>query len=107
VGVDPRGSGTITFASTPSASGVVRVRRTGGLAGRTVEGEVDLASAGKRAATVCDVVRRLDLSAPTPTETFPDAFSYTFEVNGRAVTVPQQHLSDDQRALAELVLGGE
>ena len=83
----------------------MRVRRTGGVAGRTVEGEVDLASGDERAATVRDLVDRLDLATPESSDSFPDAFSYTFEVGGRAVTVPQQHLSDDQRALVDLVLG--
>ena len=46
----------------------------------------------------------LDLNRPIESETFPDAFSYTFEVEGRAMTVPQQELSDDQRALAALLL---
>jgi hypothetical protein len=84
---------------------VVRVRRTGGLAGRTVEGSVDLSAADDpRVAAVRDLVGRLDLSRPTPSETYPDAFSYTFEVGDWAVTVPQHHLSDDQRALADLLL---
>ena len=106
VGVGVAGS---TAASPPagvtSGGGVVRVRRTGGVAGRTVEGEVDLASGDERAATARDLVDRLDLATPERSDSFPDAFSYTFEVGGRAVTVPQQHLSDDQRALVDLVLG--
>ena len=106
VGVGVTGSST---ASPPtgltSAGDVVRVRRTGGVAGRTVEGEVDLTSGDERAATVRDLVDRLDLVAPARSDSFPDAFSYTFEVRGRAVTVPQQHLSEDQRALVDLILG--
>ena len=39
-------------------------------------------------------------------ESFADAFDYTFEVDGRPVTVPRQHLTADQRALADLMLGG-
>ena len=83
---------------------VVRVRRTGGIAGRTIEGSVDLSADDPRAAAARDLVDRLDLSRPIESETFPDAFSYTFEVGGRSVTVPQQQLSDDQRALADLLL---
>jgi Zn-dependent metalloprotease len=106
VGVDPSGaSATSGGAVAGRSSSLVRVRRTGGLAGRTVEGSVDLAVADDpRVPAVRDLVGRLDLSGPVATETFPDAFSYTFEIGGRAVTVPQQHLSDDQRALAELLL---
>jgi len=81
------------------------VRRTGGLAGRTVEAEVDLASADVRASAVRDLVDRLDLTPPADPSAFPDAFSYTFEVGDRSVTVPQHQLSADQRALAELLLG--
>jgi hypothetical protein len=80
------------------------VRRTGGIAGRTLEGSVDLDADDPRAASARALVDRLDLAAPVPTETFPDAFSYTFEVGGRSVTVPQQHLTGDQRALVDLVL---
>jgi hypothetical protein len=85
---------------------VVRVRRTGGIAGRSIEGSVDLSADDPRAAAARDLVDRLDLSLPIESETFPDAFSYTFEVGGRAVTVPQQQLSDEQRALADLLLAG-
>jgi hypothetical protein len=104
VGVDPQASGGSASGGTPPISGVVRVRRTGGIAGRTIEGSVDLGADDARASSVRELVDRLDLSTPVPTETFPDAFSYTFEIGGRSLTVPQQHLSDDQRALADLLL---
>ena len=59
-----------------------------------------------RAATAQGLVDRLDLTASVETEaSFPDGFSYTFEIGDHSVTVPQQQLSDDQRALAELLLG--
>ena len=104
VGVDPQASAGSPSGGTPPPSGVVRVRRTGGIAGRTVEGSVDLDADDARASSVRELVDRLDLSTPVPTETFPDAFSYTFEIGGRSLTVPQQRLSDDQRALADLLL---
>jgi hypothetical protein len=104
VGVDPQTPGSSPSGPTPPASGVVRVRRTGGIAGRTLEGSVDLDTDDARASSVRDLVDRLDLSTPVPTDTFPDAFSYTFEVAGRTLTVPQQHLNDDQRALVDLLL---
>jgi hypothetical protein len=85
---------------------VVRVRRTGGIAGRTIEGSVDLSADDPRAAAASHLVDRLELSRPVDLETCPDAFSYTFEVGGRSVTVPQQALSDEQRALADLLLSG-
>ena len=90
--------------SPPSAAGVVRVRRTGGIAGRTLEGSVDLAADDPRAGAARALVDRLELTPPSDGETFPDAFSYTFEVDGDSVTVPQHRLSTDQRALADLVL---
>ena len=104
VGVDPSRTGSGLSGGTPAAPDVVRVRRTGGIAGRTLEGSVDLSADDPRAASARELVDRLDLSAEVDAETFPDAFSYTFEVGGRAVTVPQQRLSNDQRALADLLL---
>ncbi len=107
VGVEVGGTSSPgTPAGTPGGSGVVRVRRTGGIAGRTLEGSVDLDADDPKAVSARELVDRLDLAAPVQTETFPDAFSYTFEVGGRSVTVPQQHLTDDQRALVDLVLAG-
>lgn len=89
-----------------AASGRVRVRRTGGIAGRTLEGEIDLSADDDRAVAAREILERLDLSAPPPeTPPVPDAFSYTFEVGDRSVTVPEQHLTEDQRALTDLVLG--
>jgi hypothetical protein len=107
VGVQVGGSSG-SAGSTPgggAGTGVVRVRRTGGLAGRTVEAELDLASADARARAARDLVDRLDLTPPADPSAFPDAFSYTFEVGDRSVTVPQHQLSADQRALADLLLG--
>jgi hypothetical protein len=83
----------------------VRVRRTGGIAGRTLEGEIDLSAEDDRAVAAREILERLDLTTPPPeTPPVPDAFSYTFEVGDRSVTVPQQHLTEAQRALADLVL---
>jgi len=104
VGVDSAGSRAPADTGGRAPSSVVRVRRTGGIAGRTVEGSVDLEADDPRGAAARDLVDRLDLSRPIESMTFPDAFSYTFEVGGQSVTVPQQALSDDQRALADLVL---
>lgn len=108
VGVTAASATSTTAPGGAAATGdVVRVRRSGGVAGRTIEGEVDLASADPRVGAVRDLLGRLDLTVSTPTQTYPDAFSYTFEVGGRSVTLPQQSLSGDQRRLADLVLRGE
>jgi hypothetical protein len=104
VGVTPGGSGSASPAATPPASGVVRVRRTGGIAGLTLEGSVDLAAGDPIASSARELVDRIDLVAPAGATSFPDAFSYTFEVGDRSVTIPQQHLSPEQRALADLLL---
>ena len=104
VGVDPSGTAVPTGGTPGQAATVVRVRRTGGIAGRTIEGSVDLSADDPRASAARDLVDRLDLSRPLESATFPDGFSYTFEVRGRSVTVPQQELSDDQRALVDLLL---
>ena len=101
----PAGSAAPATGRAPQAASVVAVRRTGGLAGPHGRGRRSTSSADDpRAAAARDLVGRLDLSSPVQPEAFPDAFSYTFEVDGRSVTVPQQHLTDEQRALADLLL---
>jgi hypothetical protein len=107
VGVDPSGSSPTPAPAPAPAVQLLRVRRTGGIAGRTVEGDVDLDDGSPRAAQARELLTRADLTSPPAVEqTIPDAFSYTFETDGRSVTVPQQSLTADQRALADLVLGG-
>jgi hypothetical protein len=109
VGVVPGVSATITPTPTPAPPGgagqEVRVRRTGGITGRTVEGSIDLSVDSPTAEAVRGLVGRIELAeAAEPERTLPDMFSYTFEISGRAVTVPQHQLSDDQRALVDLLL---
>ena len=105
VGVVPSTTAVPTSGgAAPPATSVVRVRRTGGIAGRSIEGSVDLAADDPRAAAARDLVDRLDLTGPVAAESFPDAFSYTFEVHGRSLTVAQHQLTDEQRALADLLL---
>ncbi|WP_151084311.1 M4 family metallopeptidase [Nocardioides cynanchi] len=106
VGVTPGAGATTAASPSGSAAGqVLRVRRTGGIAGRTVEGSVDLSAQGATTEAARSLVDRIDLSAVAePEGSLPDAFSYTFEYAGRCVTVPRHRLTDDQRALAALVL---
>jgi len=107
VGVDPAGSSPVPAPAPARAGQVVRVRRTGGFAGRTVEGTVDLDDGSPRAAQARELLARADLTSRSAGEpATPDAFSYTFETDGRSVTVPQHALTADQRALADLVLAG-
>jgi hypothetical protein len=82
----------------------VRVRRTGGIAGRFVEGTVDLDADSPRATTARELVGSIDFASVVPEASFPDAFSYTFQVGDRTVTVPQHQLTDEQRMLADLAL---
>jgi hypothetical protein len=110
VGVTPGGDGGVAptpapALARPSAGQEVRVRRTGGIAGRTVEGSIDLSFDSPTAEAVRGLVDRIDLAATAERgRPLPDMFSYTFEIAGRAVTVPQHQLSDDQRALVDLLL---
>jgi Zn-dependent metalloprotease len=93
-----------TTGSGAGTTQLVRVRRTGGIVGRSVEGTVDLDADSPRATTARDLVSRIDFSAIAPETSFPDAFSYTFQVGDRSVTLPQHQLTDEQRALADLAL---
>lgn len=121
VGVSASGvtstSSTVDTPRAAAASGprVVTVRRTGGLAGRTVEASVDLDADTQRARSAADLVERIKAGPATRVEPpHPDMFTYTFDLGADAgaagqppVTVPQQHLTDDQRALADLLLSGD
>lgn len=86
--------------------GVVRVKRSGGFAGRTEEGVVALDDAddGVRA-----LVERIDLDAAAAGASayrqLPDMYVYTFQVaDGDPVTLPEQALSGDLHELAQLAL---
>jgi hypothetical protein len=83
---------------------MLRVRRTGGFAGRTVEGTVDLSGDDARADAVRDLVQRLDFGEREAKAPMPDAFSYTFEHGGQSVTITQHQLSNDEKQLADLAL---
>jgi len=91
------------------------VRRTGGFAGRTVTGALDLAGADPRAAEASALLVRVDLAAAPAGRPHPDMYTYVFEVTGdgsgdtEVVTaaVPEHLLGPDLRALADLVLSLE
>lgn len=108
VGVRP-----VAGSSAPATGGAapggplrtVRVRRSGGFVGRTVEAEVNLGGADERAATLAGLVDRIDPQAARPAGSpMPDHFTYEFDLDGRQVRVPEQDLTDDLRAVADLVL---
>ena len=89
----------------------VRVRRSGGFVGRSVESEVDLDDLAEqqdeRAGELRDLVGRVGLAdAPTqpPTRAYPDGFTYEFVVAGRTSRVFEADLTPDLQRLADLVL---
>jgi Zn-dependent metalloprotease len=92
----------------PSAGREVEVVRSGGFAGLRKQGSLDLASEDPRAATVRELVDRIDFTAAPPQsppeDPRPDAFTYRFSHQGTDCTVPEHALTDDQRHLARLLL---
>ncbi len=83
---------------------VVRVGRSGGFAGRTIAGQVDI-DADERGDEVSELLHRIDFAAVGKATPQPDRFIYVFEVGDREVTVHEQLMTDDLRRLADLVLG--
>ena len=106
VGVTPEVSGPAAPAVPgPGAAGTrVAVRRTGGFAGITAAGAVDLADDDPRGGQVRQLVDRVDLATVRRGLPHPDHFVYDFDLCGRLVTVPEQHLTDELRRLAQLLL---
>ena len=94
-------SGSPTRGS--GSSGVVRVRRTGGIAGMTVEGELDL-SANPAGDEVAQLLAHANLMDTTSTPQ-PDRFVYHLRVGGREVSIAEQDLSPDLARVVALVLG--
>ena len=93
----------------PADSGrTVRVRRTGGFAGLTADGEVDLDAAddlrASELAELAELVDRIDLREVAGGAPKPDMFVYAFDLCGDRATVPEQHLTADLRRVADLVL---
>jgi len=89
----------------PAESGrFVRVRRSGGFAGLTADGQVDLDTDDLRAPELADLLDRIDLRAVAGGEPRPDMYVYAFDLCGDRATVPEQHLTSDLRRVAELVL---
>ncbi|MEZ5097156.1 MAG: protealysin inhibitor emfourin [Nocardioides sp.] len=90
----------------PQGAALVTVRRSGGFAGRSIQGTVDLAGLDPRAGEVRSLVDRIDLAQAERGDPHPDGFVYDFCVCGaEPVPVPEQHLTDELRRLADLVLG--
>lgn len=105
VGVTPDASPSTATPPAGSSTRRVAVRRTGGFAGLRVTGELDLDSDDPRVPEAASLVERVDLRAVGGDGPYqPDRFLYAFDVCGDCATVPEQHLTDDLRRLADLVL---
>lgn len=114
VGVDPdrsAGSPVEAPAEPPvevpaPADRMVRVRRSGGFAGRLSVGEVDLAGDDPRSAAVADLAGRVDLARVARRTPMPDMYVYRFEIEGTSAEVAEP-LPSDLAELARLVLEGD
>ncbi|WP_342776578.1 protealysin inhibitor emfourin, partial [Nocardioides dongxiaopingii] len=88
----------------PRAGDRVAVRRSGGFAGRTTAGAVDLTGDDARAGELRDLVGRIDVRRVGSSAPQPDRFVYAFELGDVQVTVPEQDLTSELRRVADLVL---
>ena len=79
------------------------MRRTGGFAGLSADGEVDLEADDP--GEVRSLVERIDLSVVRAEPPHPDMYVYDFDLLGSHAVVPEQHLTSELRRLADLVLG--
>ena len=97
-----------TTAPVPAgAPTLVAVRRSGGFAGRSVDGAVDLDSDDPRSGELRQLVETIDLRRVAGGRPHPDMFIYAFDLCGSHATVPEQHLTDELRRVASLVLRAE
>ena len=80
------------------------MKRSGGFAGLTKEGAVDLDSTDPRAPAVRRLVQRIDFRAVGGGEPRPDRYVYRFSYLSIQTVVHEQELTDDLRELARLVL---
>jgi len=104
VGVDPAGPAPADPPAPPSGS-VVRVNRSGGFAGMSTTGEVDLSSDDPRVPAVRALVERVDLASLQEGRPQPDRFVYAFTMpDGETVRVHEQALTPELDELARLVL---
>lgn len=107
VGVTPTAGSTSRVDTTPPPT-TVTVTRSGGFAGLTRTGELDLEGDDPRVADVRRLVQRTDFTSLSTRPAAPDAFSYTFSLPDRdEVTVAEHELTHDLRRLVELLLDKE
>lgn len=105
VGVTPSPASTVPGKPAPAVPSEVSVRRSGGFAGLTVTGAVDLDSDDPRAAKARRLVQKATFETSEPGSSHPDAFSYTFCLPDQSeVTVAEQDLTKELRRLVALLL---
>jgi hypothetical protein len=83
--------------------GTVAVRRTGGFAGTTKVGQLDLNS-DPEGAEVRHLLMRVGRQQISATRPAPDRFTYTVEYGAWRFTVPEQDLTPELRRLIQVVL---
>ena len=83
--------------------GTVAVRRTGGFAGTTKIGQLDLNS-DPEGPEVRHLLMRVGRQQISATRAAPDRFSYTVEYGAWRFTVPEQDLTPELRRLVQVVL---
>ncbi|WP_307815986.1 protealysin inhibitor emfourin [Myceligenerans indicum] len=110
-GTDQESGGPGEPSGTGQPAGVVRVRRSGGLAGMTATSSLDLDRDDPRAREALALVRRVDIAllarqadAGTGQPGRPDAFTYQVACGGHEATVPEDRATPDLVRLVELVL---
>jgi Zn-dependent metalloprotease len=104
VGVEP-GTQSLPDPASPAEGARVAVVRSGGFAGLTREGTLDLGSDDPRVPRARDLVGRIDVASLTSSEPRPDRFVYRFRLGASERIVQEPDLTDDLRELARLVLG--
>ena len=103
VGVTPGASAASSAGASTAGTSVV-VRRSGGFAGLTKEGAVDLESDDPRVPEVRSLVDRIDFTTVEPGRPQPDRFVYRFRYATIECQVQEQELTPDLHQLAAIVL---
>jgi Zn-dependent metalloprotease len=108
VGVDvaagPVSSSAPGSAPAPGTPDRLDVVRSGGVAGVSVRGSLDLSLGDDRAAEARALLARVDLAAASTGTPQPDRFVYEFSLQGQHCQVHEGALTPELRRLAELAL---
>jgi Zn-dependent metalloprotease len=104
------GGAAAPAAPATTGDGVVSVRRSGGFAGRTTEGTIDLGDGSPEAEEALRLCSTLAVpeSAALESDPLPDHFVYSFTLpDSGEFTLPEQHLTPELSQLARLALEKE